>query len=60
MLSRQTKLQLSSYSTIYDVVVPKTHKLRILKDKIDFNFVREEVEKKYGSSDKSCDKVWMM
>ncbi len=48
MLSRQTKLQLSSYSTIYDVVVPKTHKLRILKDKIDFNFVREEVEKKYN------------
>lgn len=48
MLAKQTKLILSPYIKIYDVVVPKGHKLRILKEKIDFAFIRDEVKEKYS------------
>ena len=48
MLSQQTELTLSPYMNIFEVVVPKDHKLRILKDKIDFSFIRKEVAEKYS------------
>lgn len=48
MLSQQTELTLSPYFSIFDAVVPKKHKLRLLKDKIDFSFIRKEVAEKYS------------
>jgi len=43
----QIKMSLSSYSGIYDVVVPQDHLLRKIKDKIDFSFVNPMLRKQY-------------
>ena len=47
MLANQTSLVLSPYSKIFDVVVPANHRLRLLKDKVDFSFIRKEVKDNY-------------
>lgn len=47
MLSQQTSLVLSPYIEIYDVVIPKDHKLRKLKENVDFSFVRGLLKDKY-------------
>lgn len=47
MLSQQKELVLSPYLEIFDVVVPKDHKLRILKEHIDFSFVFSMVKDNY-------------
>lgn len=48
MLSQQQTLQLSEYSSLYDLIVPEDNLLRKINDLIDFNFVYEELLDKYS------------
>jgi len=47
MLSTQQKLQFSSYSGLYDIIVPKDNLLRKINDLIDFSFIHDELLEKY-------------
>lgn len=47
MLSNQQKIQFSDYSGLYDIIIPKDHKLRKINELIDFNFILEELRSKY-------------
>lgn len=47
MLVQQQKMQLSSYSDLYDLVVPKDNLLRKINDLIDFSFIHDELVNKY-------------
>lgn len=47
MLENQLTLDVSPYSSLYDIVVPKTHFLRQLTELCDFSFIYDEVEKHY-------------
>ncbi|MGU8000394.1 transposase, partial [Streptococcus suis] len=47
MLDNQIQLDLSSYSPLYDIVVPKNHFLRQLTELCDFSFIYDELEKHY-------------
>jgi transposase len=50
MLAQQQKLQLSTYSDLYDLIVPKDNLLRKINELIDFSFVYEELVNKYCSN----------
>ena len=39
MLSSQLKLSLSYYSDLYDMIVPKDHILRKIRELVDFSFI---------------------
>lgn len=47
MLVRQQKIQLSAYSDLYDLIVPKHNLLRKINDLIDFAFIHDELVNKY-------------
>jgi transposase len=47
MISGQTQFNLSPYSIIYDLVVPKDNFLRRMNELVDFTFVYEELASKY-------------
>ena len=47
MLSTQQKIQFSSYSGLYDIIVPKNNLLRRINDLIDFSFIYDELLEKY-------------
>ncbi len=47
MLVQQQKIQLSSYSGLYDLIVPKDNLLRKINELIDFSFIYEELLSKY-------------
>src|SRR5690606_15416080 len=47
MLSTQQKIQFSSYSGLYDIIVPKDNLLRKINDLIDFSFIYDELLAKY-------------
>lgn len=47
MLSTQHKIQFSSYSGLYDIIVPKDNLLRRINDLIDFSFIYDELLTKY-------------
>lgn len=47
MLVQQQRLQLSAYSELYDLIVPKDNLLRKINDLIDFSFIQEELVNKY-------------
>ena len=47
MLLLQQKIQLSSYSSLYDLIVPKENLLRKINDLIDFSFIYQELVDKY-------------
>src|SRR5690554_6567727 len=47
MLLQQQKIQLSAYSDIYDLVVPKDNLLRKINELIDFTFIYDELVHKY-------------
>jgi len=47
MLNRQTRIQFSEYSGLYDILIPKDHQLRRFLSLIDFSFVYDELSKKY-------------
>jgi hypothetical protein len=50
MLVQQHTLNLSEYSSLYDLVVPKDNLLRKINDLIDFSFIYEELLDKYSSN----------
>ena len=47
MLSSQLKLSLSYYSDLYDMIVPKDHILRKIRELVDFFFIYDELKNKY-------------
>lgn len=47
MLVQQQKIQFSSYSDLYDLIVPKENLLRKINDLIDFSFIYDELLNKY-------------
>lgn len=47
MIEQQQKMILSSYTDIYDLVVPKDNLLRKINELVDFSFVYEELISKY-------------
>ena len=47
MLLQQQKIQLSAYSDLYDLVIPKENLLRKINDLIDFSFIYDELVSKY-------------
>lgn len=47
MLNPQQKKQFSTYSSLYDLIVPKENLLRKINDLIDFSFIYEELTNKY-------------
>ena len=47
MLSQQQQIQLSEYTSSYDIVVPGENLLRKINELIDFLFIYEELVNKY-------------
>ncbi|MEI6575068.1 MAG: IS1182 family transposase [Bacteroidota bacterium] len=47
MLAQQQKLQLSTYSDLYNLIVPKDNLLRKIYELIDFSFIYDELVNKY-------------
>lgn len=47
MLPQQATLPLSSYSNLYDLIIPKDNLLRRINDLIDFSFIYKELVDKY-------------
>ena len=47
MLPTQGVIHFSDYSSLYDIVVPKENKLRLINDLVDFSFIYEELQDKY-------------
>ena len=50
MLAQQQELQFSSFSRLYDLIIPKDNLLRKISELIDFTFVYEELLDKYCSN----------
>lgn len=50
MLLQQQKIQLSAYSDLYDLVIPKDNLLRKINELIDFTFIYDELVNKYCSN----------
>jgi len=50
MLAQQQKLQLSTYTDLYDIIVPKDNLLRKINELIDFSFIYDELVNKYCSN----------
>lgn len=47
MLAQQQNLSFSSYSDLYDLIIPKNNILRQINDLIDFTFIYDELSSKY-------------
>lgn len=47
MLAQQKKIQFSTFSGLYDLIVPKDNLLRKINELIDFSFIHEELVDKY-------------
>ena len=47
MLEMQQKLVLSSYTELYDLIIPKDNLLRQIKELVDFSFIYDELVDKY-------------
>ncbi len=47
MLASQQKIQFSTYSGLYELIVPKDNLLRKINDLIDFSFIYDELFEKY-------------
>ena len=43
----QTRMELSPYQNLYDMIIPPNHLLRRLKENIDFSFVNPMLKKQY-------------
>lgn len=50
MIVQQQKLQLSTYSELYSLIVPKDNLLRKINELIDFSFIYDELVTKYCST----------
>jgi len=47
MLRQNNQLRFSIFGNLYDVVVPKNHILRKIKEEIDFSFVNDKLKSRY-------------
>ncbi|ART76784.1 IS5/IS1182 family transposase [Sutcliffiella horikoshii] len=47
MISNQESFNLSPFSAIYDIVVPKNNMLRQINELVDFSFILDELKTKY-------------
>ena len=47
MLLQQQEIQLSAYSDLYDLIVPKENLLRKINELVDFSFIYDELLNKY-------------
>lgn len=47
MIQNNGKLPFSQYSYLYDIVVPKDHRLRKILSLLDFSFIYDELKDKY-------------
>jgi transposase len=47
MLAQQQQIQFSSFSGLYDLIVPKDNLLRKINDLVDFTFIYDELVSKY-------------
>ena len=47
MLVQQQQIQLSEYTSLYDLVIPRENLLRKINELIDFSFIYEELVNKY-------------
>ena len=47
MLILQKEIQLSEFSSLYEMIVPETNLLRKINDLIDFSFIHDELVNKY-------------
>jgi transposase len=50
MLAQQEQIQFSTFSGLYDLIVPKDHILRKINELIDFTFIYKELVNKYCSN----------
>jgi transposase len=50
MLLQQQKIQLSTFSELYDLIVPRENLLRKINELIDFSFIYKELVDKYCSN----------
>lgn len=50
MLVQQQKIQLSTYSGLYNLIVPQDNLLRKINELIDFSFIHDELVNKYCSN----------
>jgi transposase len=50
MLLPQQEIHFSSFSALYDLVIPKEHLLRKINELVDFSFIYEELKNKYCHS----------
>lgn len=57
MLLQQQKAQLSAYSDLYELIIPKDNLLRKINDLIDFTFIYDELVNKYCSNNGAMQKV---
>lgn len=48
MLTAQKSLLLSSFSELYDILIPKDSYLRRFHDEVDFDFIYQELKNKYS------------
>lgn len=47
MMPDKPSMKPGPFDTLYDILIPKTHVLRRIKEVVDFSFVAEELEAKY-------------
>ena len=47
MISKQETLNLSPYTALYDLIIPKDNMLRQINELVDFSFILDELKSKY-------------
>lgn len=47
MLDRQQKIRFSEHAILYDLLIPKDNKYRLIDELIEFNFIYDELKDKY-------------
>lgn len=47
MINNQTQISFSQYTSLYDLIIPKSHMLRRINEEIDFSMIEDELIGKY-------------
>ena len=47
MLNTQQKIKFSEHAVLYDILIPKDNKYRLIDELIDFRFIYDELKDKY-------------
>ena len=48
MLNAQREIKFSEYAVLYDMLIPKDNKYRLIDELIDFSFIYDELQDKYS------------